>query len=98
MEVYGWGRFPKASAELLEPVDSESLIKILTANKKIGPMIARGAGRSYGDSSLSANLISSRFLDSFLGLDEDAATIRCGAGVSLGSIPVSYTHLRAHET
>ena len=86
MEVYGWGRFPKASAELLEPVDSESLIKILTANKKIGPMIARGAGRSYGDSSLSANLISSRFLDSFLGLDEDAATIRCGAGVSLGSI------------
>ena len=86
MEVYGWGRFPKASAELLEPVDSEALIKILTAKKKIGPMIARGAGRSYGDSALSENLISSRFLDSFLGLDEKSVTIRCGAGVSLDSI------------
>ncbi|MCH2355815.1 MAG: FAD-dependent oxidoreductase, partial [Pseudomonadales bacterium] len=86
MEVYGWGRFPKASAALLEPVDSESLIKILTAKKKIGSMIARGAGRSYGDSALSENLISSRFLDSFLSLDQESATIRCGAGVSLDSI------------
>ena len=33
MEVYGWRHFPKASAKLLEPIDSESLIKTLTAKK-----------------------------------------------------------------
>lgn len=86
MKVHGWGRFPEASAEVLEPVDAEALSKIVTAKKKAGAMIARGAGRSYGDSSLSDVLISSRFLDSFLGLDEESATIRCGAGISLDSV------------
>lgn len=86
MEVSGWGRFPKASAEILEPVDSLSLKKLLLAQKKSDSLICRGAGKSYGDSALADRIILSRFLDNFLALDEDAGTIRCGAGVSLEAI------------
>ena len=86
MEVSGWGRFPKTTAEIIEPVDSASLKKIVLAQNKSDSLICRGAGRSYGDSSLSSRMLSSRFLDSFLALDEKAQTIRCGAGVSLDAI------------
>lgn len=86
MEVSGWGRFPKTTADIVEPVDSASLKKIILAQKKSDSLICRGAGKSYGDSSLSGRILSSRFLDSFLSLDEDAKTIRCGAGVSLDEI------------
>lgn len=62
------------------------LKKIVTAQKKSDSLICRGAGRSYGDSSLADKIISSRFLDSFLELNETQNTIRCGAGVSLDAI------------
>ncbi len=86
MEAIGWGRYPKTTAELVEPADSRSLQKLVASEKKSAPCIARGAGRSYGDSALSAQLIGSRFLDSFLELDEVARTLRCGAGIRLGDI------------
>lgn len=86
MEVYGWGRFPRVAAEVLEPVDFDSLKKIISAKKNAGSLIPRGAGRSYGDSSLAGTMLSSRFLDSFSALDEDQATIHCGAGMSLDTI------------
>lgn len=86
MEVSGWGRFPKTDAEIIEPVDSLSLKKLVLAQKKSDSLICRGAGKSYGDSSLADRIISSRFLDSFLALDEQARTIRCGAGLSLDAI------------
>lgn len=86
MEAMGWGRFPKTSAELIQPADAQLLQKHLSMQKKSDSCIGRGSGRSYGDSALAAQLISSRFLDSFLALDEEAKTLRCGAGVTLGDI------------
>ncbi len=86
MEVTGWGRFPKITAEIFEPADSQSLQKFLSSQNKSSKCISRGAGRSYGDSSLAAQLLSSRFLDNFLDLDEDRKTVRCGSGISLGDI------------
>lgn len=88
MQVNGWGRYPLVSAEFLEPADSNSLKRMITS-KKTGSMIPRGAGRSYGDSSLADKIISSRFLDNFLDLNENTEnelTLRCGAGVSLDDI------------
>ena len=49
-------------------------------------MIARGAGRSYGDSSLADTVLSSRFLDSFLEFNATTGIIKCGAGVSMGAL------------
>ncbi|GJM12430.1 MAG: FAD-linked oxidase [Pseudohongiella sp.] len=86
MEATGWGRYPKTTAELIQPADSQALQKHISSQKKVDSCIGRGAGRSYGDSALSAQLVSSRFLDSFLSLDEQAKMLRCGAGISLGEI------------
>jgi decaprenylphospho-beta-D-ribofuranose 2-oxidase len=86
MEAMGWGRYPKTTAELIEPADSHALQKLLGAQKDKRPYIGRGAGRSYGDSALSSKLVSSRFMDSFLALDEQERTIRCGAGTTLDDI------------
>ncbi len=86
MEVMGWGRFPKTTAEVIEPADSQSLQKLLSSQKKSDRCISRGAGRSYGDSSLASQLLSSRFLDSFLDIDEGRKTVRCGAGVRLSDL------------
>ncbi len=85
MEVYGWGRYPVTSAELLAPTDAASLNKLLCA-KQSSPAIPRGAGRSYGDSSLSSRLLSSRFLDNFLELNTENSYIRCGAGINLDGV------------
>ena len=86
MEAMGWGRYPKATADLIEPADAQSLQKIVASQKKSASCISSGAGRSYGDSALAGQLIGSRFLDSFLALDEQQQTLRCGAGVKLGDI------------
>ncbi len=83
----GWGRFPKTTAKVIEPADSQSLQKFLSSQGKPDRcIISRGAGRSYGDSSLASQLLSSRFFDSFLDVDEKLKTIRCGAGVRLGDL------------
>ena len=86
MEVMGWGRYPKTTADLIQPADSQALQKLISSQKKSASCISRGSGRSYGDSALSEQLVSSRFLDNFLELDEPKKTLRCGAGVKLGDI------------
>ena len=48
--------------------------------------IPRGAGRSYGDSALAPNTISSRLLNHITHFDEHTGTIRCGAGVTLAEL------------
>ena len=70
MEAMGWGRYPKATADLSEPADAQSLQKFVASQKKSASCISRGAGRSYGDSALAGQLLGSHFLDSFLALDE----------------------------
>lgn len=84
MRLHGWGRFPSVDAELAEPVDARAARALLAGGG--GPLTPRGAGRSYGDSALGERIISSRFLDNLLELDERAATLRCGAGVTLDAI------------
>ena len=47
MEISGWGRFPKIDAEISFPVDKQAWKSALGTNQSL---IARGLGRSYGDS------------------------------------------------
>jgi len=86
MEAMGWGRYPKTTADLIQPADSQALQKFISSQKKSAACIGRGSGRSYGDCALSEQLVSSRFLDNFLELDEQQKVLRCGAGVKLGDI------------
>ena len=86
MQLHGWGRFPRKDADLLEPSSPESFLEIVSKKEIAGPLIARGGGRSYGDSALADTVLSSRFLDSFLEINSTNNTIRCGAGVSMDTV------------
>jgi FAD/FMN-containing dehydrogenase len=86
MILNSWGRYPQTVANLLEPLNAEAAARLVNAHGKEDSLIARGAGRSYGDSALAPVVLSSRFLDSFIAFDEVAGVIHCGAGVSLDTV------------
>ncbi len=85
MQLQGWGRYPSLDAEMLEPDSSQALIELLNNSDKTS-LIARGAGRSYGDSSLNNCVISSRFLDGFSALDESTGVISCHSGITIDEL------------
>jgi decaprenylphospho-beta-D-ribofuranose 2-oxidase len=82
MNINGWGRYPNIEAQLLRPRDVEAVTKMVSQHQ----LIARGLGRSYGDSSLASVCLESTNLDCFLGFDKDQGIIRCQAGVSLRQV------------
>ncbi|MEX0618981.1 MAG: FAD-binding oxidoreductase [Pseudohongiellaceae bacterium] len=86
METYGWGRFPKTDAEITAPRDAAALQAwVRETDGRAGHAIVRGAGRSYGDSALAPQILSSRYLDHFCEFD-DEGRLRCSGGVTLGHI------------
>ena len=84
MELSGWGRHPRIAAEILAPSGPAAVGAMLGAEGTA--LIARGAGRSYGDSALATTVLSSRYLDHFIDFDYEALRLRCGAGVNLGEV------------
>lgn len=51
-----------------------------------GPLVARGLGRSYGDSALSDRVLGTRYLDHYLGFDDSAGFLTCEAGVTFDDL------------
>jgi decaprenylphospho-beta-D-ribofuranose 2-oxidase len=83
MEIHGWGRYPWVNAEVGFP---QSLPDFYEAVKREHPLIARGLGRSYGDSSLADHVLETRFYSRFQAFDEASGLLTCDAGVSLAEI------------
>ena len=79
MKVKNWGNFPEIEAELFSFKKIGDLRKIL---QQKAPIIARGLGRSYGDSSLASNILSTLDYDSIINFDQEKGKIHCQAGVS----------------
>ncbi len=89
MQASGWGNYPRIEAQWLEPASERALMEQLDRLAAVGSgvgAIARGLGRSYGDSALAPQLISTRYLDRVLEFDADTGLLRCGAGVSLDQL------------
>jgi FAD/FMN-containing dehydrogenase len=86
MEIHGWGRYPAVDAEVCEPASVYSLKQTLLAQDPQRKLIARGSGRSYGDSALSSHIVSSRFLDNFISFNETTGEVSCDTGVTLDQI------------
>jgi len=90
MVFSGWGRYPTLESRLIEPVSASEIEASLGSSEPWGtPVIARGAGRSYGDSALSETLISTRYLDNFSSLTTLApghTALRCASGISLEKV------------
>lgn len=83
MKVHGWGRYPRLDAQLALPLSASQCAAALQAGD---PLIARGLGRSYGDSALAPQLLGTRYLDHFQAFDAASGLLTCDAGVPLDSI------------
>jgi len=85
MELSGWGKYPVIDAEVMQPLGMDDVLQSISGTPS-KPLIARGLGRSYGDSSLAAQVISTSYLDYFIDFDQASGILTCGAGVSLADI------------
>jgi decaprenylphospho-beta-D-ribofuranose 2-oxidase len=88
MQMHSWGRYPKAEARLLKPRSTQQVSDLIFADNSTGPqdVIARGLGRSYGDSALAQTILQMQALDHFISFDESTGQLCCAGGVSLDSI------------
>jgi decaprenylphospho-beta-D-ribofuranose 2-oxidase len=81
--IGGWGGFPLEELEQLAPACVESL-KNYIENKS--PLIARGLGRSYGDSANYPVVVHTKYLDHLLEFDLQNGILKVEAGISLREI------------
>ena len=80
----GWGRYPVFDCRVESLRDSEALPSLLGRG---GALIARGAGRAYGDAALNPSLtLSMREMNRMRAFDEKTGLLTCEAGVSLSDI------------
>ena len=82
MQISGWGNYPTIDAELLTPL---SVSDCASAIQKV-PLIARGMGRSYGDSANANLILQTNYLDHLISFDAELGTLSCEAGVTLREI------------
>jgi FAD/FMN-containing dehydrogenase len=78
--ISGWGRYPSVEAELITPAQLEDLA-LAGVN-----CIARGMGRSYGDSALADTIISTQHLEHLISFNEKSGELRCAGGTTLDEI------------
>lgn len=55
-------------------------------------LIARGAGRSYGDSSLQSTVVCSTSYNNYISFDSSTGVLLCQSGVTLGQILKDFEH------
>lgn len=83
MRISGWGKFPVINAQVSTPRDLDSVFEAV----KKGQAIARGNGRSYGDSSISINnTINLTALNRILSFDNKTGILVAQSGVLLADI------------
>jgi FAD/FMN-containing dehydrogenase len=84
VRLSGWGRYPVADCRLASPSGATAAARL--ADKRPS-LIARGCGRSYGDSSLNPELtLATGGMDRLLAFDEAAGLLECESGVKLSDL------------
>src|ERR1700735_4371616 len=82
-QVASWGNYPVVESEAEGFVFTEQLDPLIAKEQSL---IARGNGRSYGDSSLSGRIISTLKYDKILFFDIDRGFFECQSGITLGQV------------
>src|SRR5258705_2468858 len=82
----GWGRYPLSESDIYRPEKISELQAVVTGNAT--SLIARGAGRAYGDAALTDRnrFVDLTRLDRMLLFDRGTAMLRCEAGVTIAEI------------
>ena len=87
MQLSGWGNFPKAETRLVAP-RSEAELAALIAE---GRVVARGNGRSYGDTAIgAATTLDMRRFDRMLSFNPATGQLVAEAGVLLSDVIDSF--------
>ena len=82
-KIYGWGRYPQQDAYLHTPTSHASLEFIA---KQQNSVLARGMGRSYGDSANALNVLQTTYLNHFIEFDKATGKLTAEAGITLQEI------------
>ena len=82
-KIYGWGRYPQQEAYLHAPASCASLE--LTV-KQQNSVLARGMGRSYGDSANALNVLQTTYINHFIEFDKATGKLTAEAGITLREI------------
>lgn len=82
MLIHGWGNYPKTEAEVVNPLSISSCKHAIQKT----PIIARGMGRSYGDSANSQLVLQTTYLDHYITFDAVQGTLTCESGLKLRDI------------
>lgn len=87
MKLSGWGKYPVVDCQLSRPRDDREL----TAAISKSGAIARGNGRSYGDSALSrTNTLDMRRFNHMLSFDPETGQLVAEAGVLLSDVITAF--------
>lgn len=78
--LHGWGRYPVVQARVSMPTDIQTCRQAIDAAPAV---IARGNGRSYGDSASNADVIEVLRMDRFASFDRDSGVVRVAAGMTI---------------
>ena len=83
----GWGNFGRKRCVLYQPGDSRGVSEVLAARCSTS-YIARGCGRSYGDSAVneSAGVVRQTGQSRFLAFDENSGVLECECGVTIADV------------
>ena len=83
MKLEGWGRYPSKDCRVETPINELEISKFLAQ----GSVIARGNGRSYGDSSLNVSLtLSMERFNCLLEFDSRSGLLVLESGVRLETV------------
>jgi decaprenylphospho-beta-D-ribofuranose 2-oxidase len=83
MIIQGWGCYTKVDSKIFKPKTIKETTDIVNNNKKI---LARGLGRSYGDSANNDIILDTTCLNNILEFDPINGIICCESGVSIKDI------------
>ena len=84
MKISGWGRYPVLEASVRAPRSEHTLREMIKSKPNL---IARGNGRSYGDSSINRSAtIQMRHFNRMVAFDSETGQLVAESGVLLGDI------------
>lgn len=88
MRLSGWGNYPYIEAQTTY---ARSTSEISNALLKKSSCLARGLGRSYGDSALNSELINITKFNYLISFDELSGVVTCTSGMSIAELLAVFT-------
>ena len=81
--ISGWGKYPRQESQCTTP-STAALLR--TAVNQEGSLLARGMGRSYGDSANAHKVLGTSYCNHFIEFDEQTGKLTAEAGITLREI------------